>query len=328
MNEKPFFSVVIPLYNKAQHIERSVKSVLKQTLQDFELIIVNDASNDGSVEIVQKFKDNRIQLLHRSVPGPGGYAARNLGIKKAKGEWIAFLDADDEWYQEHLEKMKKLSSLFPKIYFMGCGWHHYLENIIRQDEYFKRFKHKEPHLIDATTYLRSCLDNYIPVHTSIACIKRNSPVASDLFPADKKANRGGDLHSWLKMICYHKAMAWSNHIGAVYYRDSLNTVTKIAQASPYLMTTEIYNELELFLSNDEKILLKKYFNMRLRNSWFGNLLRETDNFFLPSRLYWKDDLLNALLLFVMVGMPKPFLRKLIKIRKKIKDQIKKFLESS
>jgi glycosyltransferase involved in cell wall biosynthesis len=104
-------------------VARSVGSVLNQTFRDFELIIINDASTDGSVEEVQKFNDPRIRLLHRDEPGPGGYAARNLGIKEARGKWIAFLDADDEWYPEHLWKMKELSIRYPEVYFMGCGWH-------------------------------------------------------------------------------------------------------------------------------------------------------------------------------------------------------------
>ena len=97
--QKSFFSVsvVIPLYNKGPHIARSINSVRSQTFQDFELIIVNDASTDNSLGEVARFKDPRINLYHREKPGPGDYAARNLGIEKAKAEWIAFLDADDEW---------------------------------------------------------------------------------------------------------------------------------------------------------------------------------------------------------------------------------------
>ena len=121
MNLRPFFSVVIPVYNKGPHIHRSIISLLNQTFQDFEVILINDASTDNSIEEINKFKDKRIRVFQRNEPGPGGYAARNLGIKEAKGEWIAFLDADDEWMTDHLEKMFILSKEYPGVLFMGCG---------------------------------------------------------------------------------------------------------------------------------------------------------------------------------------------------------------
>jgi len=83
MQNIPFFSVVIPIYNKGPHIHRSISSVINQTFQNFELILVNDASTDNSLEEIQKFTDEHIRLFQRTQPGPGGYAARNLGIEKA-----------------------------------------------------------------------------------------------------------------------------------------------------------------------------------------------------------------------------------------------------
>src|SRR5690554_2524745 len=117
----PFFSVVIPVYNKEPHIARSINSVLNQSFQDVELIIVCDPSTDNSNAEVAKFTDPRIRVFHRDEPGPGGYAARNLGIKEAKAEWIAFLDADDEWYLDHLAEMKNLFVDFPNVSVMSCA---------------------------------------------------------------------------------------------------------------------------------------------------------------------------------------------------------------
>jgi len=104
----PFFSVIIPVYNKGPHIHHSISSVLNQTFQDFEIILIDDASTDNSLEEIRKFTDPRIRILNRSEPGPGGYAARNLGIKEANAEWVALLDADDIWYPEHLGTAKGL----------------------------------------------------------------------------------------------------------------------------------------------------------------------------------------------------------------------------
>ena len=99
------FSVVIPLYNKAPHVVAAVRSALTQSLAPAEVVVVDDGSNDGSLELAQSVDDPRVRVLTRSTPGPGGYAARNLGIQAAKSEWVAFLDADDLWRQNHLQSL-------------------------------------------------------------------------------------------------------------------------------------------------------------------------------------------------------------------------------
>lgn len=104
-------SIIIPLYNKEHFIEQTLKSVLGQTYTDFEAIIVNDGSTDKSVDIVSEFKDKRIKLINQDNKGVS--AARNAGIRIAKGEYIAFLDADDEWNPDFLEKMYNLSLRYP-----------------------------------------------------------------------------------------------------------------------------------------------------------------------------------------------------------------------
>ena len=106
-----FFSVVIPLYNKEKYIQRAIKSVLAQTVQDFELIIVDDGSTDGSYEAANKIKDPRIRIIRQENRGVS--AARNRGVSEAKYNWVAFLDADDEWLPEFLNAICKLQEDFP-----------------------------------------------------------------------------------------------------------------------------------------------------------------------------------------------------------------------
>lgn len=102
LREKYLISVIIPTYNGSETIERAINSALNQTYKNLEVIVVDDCSTDNTVEIVNKIKDKRLRLIrHRE--NKNGSAARNTGIKASKGEYIAFLDDDDEWMTKKIE---------------------------------------------------------------------------------------------------------------------------------------------------------------------------------------------------------------------------------
>jgi hypothetical protein len=102
----PRVSVIIPLYNKAAHILGALDSVATQTFADMEVIIINDGSTDGGARLAENYPDRRFRVVSQPNAGPG--AARNRGIAEAKGELLAFLDADDEWLPEFLARSIKL----------------------------------------------------------------------------------------------------------------------------------------------------------------------------------------------------------------------------
>ncbi len=117
------FTVVIPLYNKAHMIMRTLASVLTQTYTEFEVIIVNDGSTDGSLDVISNFtSDARIKIINQENQGVS--AARNKGVACAKYDYIAFLDGDDEWLPGYLDKMKEAIELFPNASMYGFpSWH-------------------------------------------------------------------------------------------------------------------------------------------------------------------------------------------------------------
>lgn len=105
-------SVVIPLYNKARNIRATLESVRAQTFPAFEIIVINDGSTDQSVAIVQNMNLPNLRLI--SQENQGAAAARNTGIKAAKGDFVALLDADDFWYPSYLSEINALILKFPK----------------------------------------------------------------------------------------------------------------------------------------------------------------------------------------------------------------------
>jgi len=106
MAVEPFFSVVIPVYNRAHLLARTIRSVLAQSCSDFEIIVVDDGSTDDPQSVVEAIADSRIHFICQA--NRGGGAARNTGIDDARGRFVALLDSDDEFLPHHLATMKML----------------------------------------------------------------------------------------------------------------------------------------------------------------------------------------------------------------------------
>lgn len=101
--EKNLISVIVPMYNAAQFVKKCITSILNQTYKNFELLIINDGSTDNSLEICNKFKDQRIKIINQK--NAGSENARLTGIKQSKGEYICFIDADDWITKDYLQKL-------------------------------------------------------------------------------------------------------------------------------------------------------------------------------------------------------------------------------
>ncbi len=113
-------SVIIPLYNKSAYIARALDSVFSQTFTNFEVIVIDDGSTDSGPDIVRKYNDGRLHLIQQENQGPG--AARNRGIQESKAELLAFLDADDEWMTEFLEKSYNHLANHPDCNVCACSY--------------------------------------------------------------------------------------------------------------------------------------------------------------------------------------------------------------
>ncbi|WP_276974283.1 glycosyltransferase family A protein, partial [Flavobacterium filum] len=120
---QPFYSIIIPLYNKEKAIEKTLKSVFQQSFTDYEVLVINDGSTDKSEEKVKRFSDERLRLI--STENRGVSQARNLGISESKGKLVAFLDADDYWFPNHLQSVFQLYQNFPEAGLLATNYQFY-----------------------------------------------------------------------------------------------------------------------------------------------------------------------------------------------------------
>ena len=215
---KPFFSIIIPLYNKEQFIENTLKSVFEQTFQNFEILIINDGSTDRSVKVIEKFQDKRIRLIHQT--NQGASAARNRGIEAAQADYICFLDADDYWYHNHLEVLHNLIYDFPKggLYCNRYSIKVSHTKIIKLtfdniDEIYNGY---------VEDYYLSSLKNRIASSSSIA-IRKSVFEKVGLF--DKNISSGQDIDMWIRIVNNYPVVI-SNKITAVYNYQIPNTLSK------------------------------------------------------------------------------------------------------
>ncbi|MDO4818616.1 MAG: glycosyltransferase family A protein [Akkermansia sp.] len=111
--DSPLFSVVIPAYNARKFIPLTIESILRQSVQDFEIVVVNDGSTDDTLEILQGVADPRLRVITRE--NGGECVARNHGLREARGKYIAFLDSDDVWLPNHLEQALGFMEAHPDI---------------------------------------------------------------------------------------------------------------------------------------------------------------------------------------------------------------------
>ncbi len=134
-------SVVVPTYNSEKFVCRAIDSILRQTYSPYEIIVVDDASSDNTVNVVQKRFGDKIRLL-KNQTNQGAAATRNVGIKAARGDWIAFLDSDDEWMPNHLECVVEIITKYSLKW--CCGqFQRFFKNVVmpRTESWKSLFKH-------------------------------------------------------------------------------------------------------------------------------------------------------------------------------------------
>lgn len=188
----PKVSVIIPTYNCGQYICQAVDSVLAQTYRDFELVVVDDGSTDNTRELLMQFGKNLRYIYQEN---KGMTAARNTGIKNSSGEYIAFLDSDDIWLPNKLERQVKLLDEAPEVGLVYC-WHYYIDE---QGNRCKFWNNEVGRSFESGSRLFEKLieRNVISGGGSTPVIRRECLAKSGMF--DEALSYCGDWDLWLRI---------------------------------------------------------------------------------------------------------------------------------
>lgn len=211
------FSIIIPVFNKELYIERCLQSVLDQSIDDFELIVVDDGSTDTSVDKITTFIDPRIRLIHKE--NGGASSARNVGIANSRGEWITFLDADDVMYPNALAVYHNLINKYPEVDVVAAS----------VDQTNKSYPKQEIDYVvsdydysNAISYAKS---GFSLICTDCICVKKSLLDKTGGF--NECYTHGEDMDLW-KRLSLETDIAKSDIPVALYDKDTVNNSSSVA----------------------------------------------------------------------------------------------------
>jgi len=293
-----FFSIIIPLYNKENFIENTIQSILDQTFQDFEIIIINDGSTDKSEEKILQFKDSRIQYFSKK--NEGASTARNYGIEKANSEFITFLDADDYWYPTFLETMFYLISKLPdqKVFSAAIEFDTLKKTIPAQYSISKTNDDFE-----IVNYFKASLKETV---LCTSCAVFHKSVFDKVGNFDTKIKSGQDTDLWIRIgLVYPIVFSWKILARYIYDSKSLSKNPKFIKEK---MDFSKFEEAEKTNLDLKKFLDLNRFSLSIKSKLAG----ENELFI---KHYKSIDLNNfSLKKRILLQLPAPFLRFLISFK--------------
>jgi len=214
MSDTTRFSIIVPLYNKADFVAASIRSILNQTHSDFEVIVVDDGSTDSSGDVVRGFEDDRIRLVTQANQGVS--VAKNRGIEEARHELLAFLDADDWWDKDYLREMARLVEAHPELAFYCASY--------ARVEHGRAETIRLPFSADAPTMVFDPIEESVrartfvmPLQTSSTVIRRSILARSGLF--DPQIGYYEDYDLFLRISTFTRCGRVNGRPLAFYSKD-------------------------------------------------------------------------------------------------------------
>ncbi len=299
-----FFSIIIPLYNKENFIANTIQSVLDQTFQDFEIIVINDGSTDKSEEKLLQFKDSRIYYFNKE--NKGASAARNYGIEKASANFITFLDADDYWYPTFLETMFTIISKVPNQKVFSAAIEFDTSKKVISAQYSISKTNDEFEIVN---YFKASLKETV---LCTSCAVFHPSVFAEIGNFDSKIKSGEDTDLWIRIgLAFPVVFSWKILARYVYDPKSLsknkNLIKEKIDFSKFEEAEKTNSDLKKFLDLNrfslaiksklagEKVLFYKYSNpIDLKKlGWKKRILLRLPAFALHILISFKTALANV-----------------------------------
>lgn len=262
------FAVVIPVHNKERHVQETLASAMNQSFAPDEIIIVDDASTDQSIQLIRPMLGERVRLLTRDEPGPGGYAARNLAIEHAKSEWIAFLDADDIWATDHLAILDEaIHNAGPEPSCIFSGYERREDDGSHNQDWYTAAG-KAPGVRSSADLVEDWIHAGCPLWMGAVAIRKSKLLEAGLFPAGR-CRRGGDRVLWLKTIL-RTSSVYTGKVTATYNCGADNMITKKESYSIDVLKETIIEEIKSsddIIADKLKILFNDEVFIYVTKSW-------------------------------------------------------------
>lgn len=251
------FSVIVPVHNKASTLLESLLCLYEQTVTNFEIIVVDDASTDGSLDILlDEERKGKIRLYQRDKPGPGGYAARNYGAQKATSNWLIFFDADDLLVKDHLSRFEAAIAKNPTIeLFVNAFQKMKGDRLIPQSDTLKSGVFTRQDALAA--FSRSDF-----IHMNGACIQRDRFIELGGFPVGRY-QRAGDVYFWLKALCYFNSIHYDSFVTSFWLLENSGVVSNKRNVIHIHPCLDLKKECEVNLSWYEKHFLRASINRKI-----------------------------------------------------------------
>ena len=321
------FSIIIPLYNKAPYIEKAICSVLVQTFQEFEVIVVNDGSTDNGLSIVEdlihksKNQNPKSQIIFINQPNTGVSTTRNNGVKLARYEYIAFLDADDWWEPTYLEEMKKLIVEFPDAGIYGCSYYKVKNGQSNPANIGVEPGFKKGYINYFKVYAKSM---WMPLWTGATVVKKSIFESENGFKPNLKL--GEDFDLWVRVALKHP-VAFLNYPLANYNQDVDLVSRAVIEHKLYPPETHCIFNLDYLLKEEnrnpdlknmlDKLRIYSLLRYRIQKTYPSELKKEID------KIIFKNQPLES---YLKYKLPIPILKFNYKARNAVSKFYKRITE--
>lgn len=247
----PKFSVIIPLYNKEKDVLSTLQSLLAQSFSDFEALVINDGSTDRSWEVVSSLKDPRIRLFDKANEGVS--LTRNYGVRHAGARYIAFLDADDYWYPNHLDNLNQLTRKFPDCRWWATAYAKKYSARYSQPMATPVMQHPDA-LLRVTNYFENSLQSTLAWTSAVAMEKEFFELLGG-FDARITAGAGEDTDLWIR-AALESPLGFSTQISAVHNLQGSNRISHTPTRNRHFFNPDAYET-----AQPSNRFLKKYLDL-------------------------------------------------------------------